>query len=80
MSFTQVHPDGAREEDGLLRDDGDARAQLGQPQQTDVLAVHVDGATSGLDDAEERQRQGGLSRARPGQRKLGIRLRDFLQN
>ena len=65
--FTQVHPDGARKEDGVLRDDGDSRAQLGQPQQPDVLAVHVDGAIRRLDDAEERQRQGGLSRARPGQ-------------
>ena len=65
MSFTQVHPDGAREEDGVLRDDGDARAQPGQPEQPDVLAVDVDGAADGLDDAEERQRQRRLSRARP---------------
>ena len=65
---TQVHPDGAREQDGVLRDDGDARPQLGQPEQPDVLAVDVDGPARRLDDAEERQRQRRLSSARPLQK------------
>ena len=47
--------------DGILRNDGDVGAKTPQSQTGDVDAVHANHAGSGLEDAEERRGQGGLS-------------------
>lgn len=59
----EVAPDGAGEEDGVLRYDCQARAQVVQLDGGDVQPVDVDAPGAGLEEAEERQGQGALARA-----------------
>lgn len=54
----EVGADGAREEDGVLRDDGEARAQVVQVDLGNVLPVDVDAAGAGFDEAEEGEGEG----------------------
>ena len=61
VAGVEVHPEGAGEQHRVLRDDGDARSQVVQPQGRDVQPVDHDAALRGLHDAEQRQRQRGLS-------------------
>lgn len=42
LEGVEVHAQRAREQHGVLRDDGDARAQLVQPDGRDVDAVDLD--------------------------------------
>ena len=61
VAGVEVHPEGAGEQHRVLRDDGDARSQVVQPQGRDVQPINHDAALRGLHDAEQRQRQRGLS-------------------
>ncbi|GKT64743.1 LOW QUALITY PROTEIN: hypothetical protein ColTof3_12082 [Colletotrichum tofieldiae] len=60
----EVGAHGAGEEDGVLRDDGEAGAQLVELDLGDVEAVDVDASRAGLEEAEEGEGQRGLAGAR----------------
>ncbi|GKT41748.1 uncharacterized protein ColSpa_01929 [Colletotrichum spaethianum] len=60
----KVGAHGAGEEDGVLRDDGEAGAQLVELDLGDVEAVDVDASRAGLEEAEEGEGQRGLAGAR----------------
>ena len=61
----QCLPDRPREEERILRDDGEARPQGGQVDTVDVDVVDVDLSACQLQHAEERQSQRRLATARP---------------
>lgn len=58
-----VLADGAHEQDGLLGDDGDARAQVHEADLADVDVVDEDAALARVDDAQQRDEQRRLARA-----------------
>lgn len=60
----QVVTHGTLEQGGVLRDDGQAAAQVQQADSRRVKAVDTDVASGRLDDAEQRQRQAGFPGAR----------------
>lgn len=57
----QVDAQSSTEQDGILRDDGESRAEWVQAKLGDVLTVDDDGSTSGLDDSEQSKSQARLS-------------------
>ena len=61
----QCLPDSSREEERILRDDGEARPQGGEVDTVDVDIVDVDLSASQLQHAEQRQGQRRLATARP---------------
>lgn len=65
MKISPNLPESAREEDGILRDDCDATAQVVQTQLGDVDSVDADAALGSLDHPEQSQRHRGLARSRP---------------
>lgn len=58
----QVGADGTREQDGILGNDGQARAQAVKTDLGNVDTINGDGARAGLQEAEESQRHGRLAR------------------
>ena len=64
-SWIQVEPDGAREQDRILRDDGQARAKPAQRNATDVHAVEEDLAGADAYSREQAHRQRTLATAGP---------------
>lgn len=54
---------GAREEDGVLRDDGQARAQVVKLDGGDIDAIDMNAAGASLDEAEEGKGERGFSGA-----------------
>ena len=60
----EVGAEGAGEEDGILRDEGEAGAQLAQLDLGQVDPVQDDPALSRLEEAEEREDQAGFARSR----------------
>ena len=56
LEGVEVDPEGAREEDGVLRDDGQSRAETGEAEMGDVDAINADASPGCLDDPEECKR------------------------
>lgn len=57
----EVEAEGAREEDGILGDDGEMGSEVAEVHLADVDAVDLDLARGEFDDAEDGSEEGGLS-------------------
>ena len=57
----EVHPEGAGEEDGVLRDDGELAAEVVQPELRDGPPVYLDAALRGLHQPEQGHGERGLA-------------------
>lgn len=61
LKGVEVEAEGAREEDGVLGDDGEVRSEVAEVHLTDVDAVDLDLARGEFDDAEDGGEEGRLS-------------------
>ncbi len=57
VESVEVAADGAGEQDGVLRDDGQSAAEIVQFHRRDVEAVDADGARARFEEAEEGERE-----------------------